>query len=437
MRLTQTLRFRYAKYYYWGFGKGDWGERKMKDIRHREWRLQLKSRGNRKVPYTLYSLPEGAVVHDALKFATEPDQSFDFSSTYVWPFEPKPEEGSPNDPKYKAQRANVFDRKTIILEGYKGACNFSNTVIESESESPEVVKCLQNQVELDSDFMDLVNRRINWCRSDDSLCIPLPRIREFPRLNFNLKRTYGVGYIRTEFNTLLTFYDLSDLFAACNFGFFDRRKVVSPKCLLTFERDQQSAICNLNCDFITLSAHKDQKPLFSSNNSETQEKSLPVISPCNWEICFDKTNFYEENNEIGIPTYSNVHTIYLSTGFHHQKKFVDRFLKGRVVMFCYGYTVAEARRRFADLSDHRNVSNYGEIPEPVTVQCVFINESKTSVGFAYYQLNTLSFESNIKNQIWFEGPFDLNSEREVILQKMIAIQLLGRPLISQNIRNVS
>jgi hypothetical protein len=94
-------------------------------------------------------------------------------------------------------------------------------------------------------------------------------------------------------------------------------------------------------------------------------------------------------------------------------------------MFCYGYAAAQARKWYGNWDNFRDPTNYKELDKPITINSIFHNDSKTSIGFCCFQLNTLSFDSQIKNQVWFDGPFDYLNDQETILKKMSALQLYG------------
>ena len=94
-------------------------------------------------------------------------------------------------------------------------------------------------------------------------------------------------------------------------------------------------------------------------------------------------------------------------------------------MFCYGYASAQARNWYGNWNNFRDPINYKVLNKPITISSIFHNDSKTSIGFCCFQLNTLSFDSKIKNQVWFDGPYDYYEQKKIILKKMTAIQLYG------------
>src|SRR5262249_15293400 len=88
----------------------------------------------------------------------------------------------------------------------------------------------------------------------------------------------------------------------------------------------------------------------------------------------------------------SLHTLYFT---HNQvRKFDDQYIIGRAIIYCYGYATAAARLAAGDQI------HYKELEDPIPVQCVFINPKDFSLGFVCFQLNTTSFDSSLKNQVW-------------------------------------
>jgi hypothetical protein len=343
-----------------------------------------------------------------------------------------------NDVNFKTEKALVFDRRFVLLEGVKGAMNFTNTVLEAEDQLPDSIERLQSKVTIDEKSRSALERQLDWTTDKDGFNKQLPRFSVFPKMNKKPLRSFGPHSERIELNTLHAYFDVSDLIASQLTGAFDRRKIISPDCTLAFERDRRRVLTDLRCDFISLTrvspdnllnnVPQTEHPLppFSVEPESTVSRSLVDIAPINWQICFAKTNFYTDQViESELPAGCDVHTIHLSTNHFSFKPMPDRFLKGRAVMFMYGYAVRQARRLYGKPNDFANEINYRPLPKPITIQCVFINQQKNNIGFGCFQLNTMSFDSQVKNQLWFDRMYDLNADRDLILKRMTALQLNG------------
>lgn len=97
----------------------------------------------------------------------------------------------------------------------------------------------------------------------------------------------------------------------------------------------------------------------------------------------------------------------------------------RNILFSYGYAAAQFRRWYGNWDDFRDPTNYVDLDKPILINCIDYNRSKNTVGFACFQLNTLRFDSEIKNQVWMDGPFSIEDDQEKILKKVIAINMHG------------
>lgn len=57
---------------------------------------------------------------------------------------------------------------------------------------------------------------------------------------------------------------------------------------------------------------------------------------------------------------------------------------------------------------------------------MYYNQAKENLGFICFQLNTLAFESKVKNQVWSDGPYDIFEDQEIILRKLVALEAARR-----------
>lgn len=231
--------------------------------------------------------------------------------------------------------------------------------------------------------------------------------------------------------------------------YIDTRMVEAPHCIVPFVREDQLIVMNLSSDFMTichqagiknpLSSGSDvteldkpsptrttshSLPVFSSNPIETVSKQLEDISPVDWRINFEETNFYPNKFGFSLPSSCRVHTLFLSNNSQVLKLQPDRMVQARALLYLYGVTVAQARRLYGAPMDHEDNSNYLPINDngPITAQAVYYNQTKNNLGFVCFQLNTLGFNTKIKNQVWTDGPYDIEMENDIILKKLIALE---------------
>lgn len=446
MKFTSLLLYRHPKYFYYASNYG-WGMKKYKETFHRQWKYQIGINKNLKVEDYItdrkFELPPGYVIKDPKDFIESKTMKVNFKQLpkdRPWPFNKLEEKGSSQDPDYREKREFVFNRKSKLFEGLKGALNFTNTILESEDELPDKIMDNEDKLVLDKEILEMLKRRLEWSDKLDSQNIRNNLIWEFPRLNKWTTSKFGPTLDRRELNVLTTYSDCSELLVAKQFGYFYYPKVISPKYEIAFQREDNRCILDLRCDFITLQQNpihnlidkelneylKGDDYLFSKDVQGTKSEELIDISPINWEINFDKSHFYPLDNQLNKPSRineQNIDTVFLGNNFNIYKPTPDRIIKGKLLLYLYGYAVGRARQLYGNHLDFQDKTNYKVLDKPITIKGVFINYSKKNLGLACLQLNTLSFDSDIKNQAWFDGPYDVIEDQEEILRLMSLMNL--------------
>lgn len=463
MRLTPVLCYRHPKYYYYA-SKFRWGLKKYKENFHKKWRFEINI--HKKLPVEDYvterkfEIPPGYVIKNPVDYMESIREKYDFKALpkeRPWPFNEKPIEGSTTHPDYKEKRELFFNRATKLFEGYKGALSFTNTVLQSDEKLPDRLVANEERLVLDREIVDMLARRLEWADKLDSTNARVNNRFEFPRINKWALPKYGPTLDRKERNVLNTYADCSDLLIAKQFGYFHCPKVLSPKYEIAFMRGENRCILDLRSDFITLQQDplgellssgraelneylKSKDYLFCGDVEGTKQKELLDIRPLTWEINFDKTHFYADDEQLNRPSRvveQNVDTVYLGNQFNIHKFTPDRVLKGKLLLFLYGYAVGRARYLYGNPANFGDEVNYRVLDRPVLIKGVFANYSKRNLGFACLQLNTLSFESDVKNLAWFDGPYDIIEEQETILKKLAAMNLDSYELLQGGVRQQS
>jgi hypothetical protein len=450
MRLTSPLNIAITNDYYkwlprklfWGFGKGFWGPRKTKYCYILHYKL-IEQRLGLRVHTRSWeddNRPPGTVPIDANQFAAVDLYPPNEPLQHPWPFhQPEYVPGSRDDPHFKQRPAQLYNKYMTLYEGIKGASNFTNAIIESEESLPEAVKEVESRISIDEKSLERLDRSLHWTKRGDSILNRMPKNKIFPRLNYNNRREFNIHPLRKDVNILRSYQSAADLLISTRYGFVDRRIVDWPHVIVPFERDGQLCVLDLKTEFVTTSAalspessvqgrSTSELPVFDRSPESTIEKSLIPIAPVDWSINFDETNFYPDPETWGmrIQPHHQVQTIFLCNNNTITKPQPDRFVKGRSVLYMYSMAASRARDLYGT-PDPADPVNYTDLPKPVTIQCMHYNITKNNVIFLAFQLNTLSFneEKSLKNQIWTEGPFDADADREVILKKLVALNLMG------------
>lgn len=428
---------------FWGFGKGFWGPHKVKYTWIKWFRIIEQQLGLRVHTRSWEddNRPPGTVAIDANQFAAVDLYGPNEPLRHPWPFNhPEFVPGSREDPNFKQRPALVYRKHSTLYEGIKGASHFTNAIIESEESLPDVVTEMESRITLDDKTLDVLRRRLHWTKRGDAVMTKMPKYKEFPRLNWSHEITFNIHPLRKDVNIMRSFQTVADLMIATRYGFMDRRIVDWPAAVIPFERDGHLCLLDMTTEFVTtfaapsaLSSPDGVKrvtglPVFDKAPESTIPKSLVPISPVDWAINFEETNFYADEDRwtTGIKPPYQVQTIFLTNNNINRKPQPDRFVKGRSLLYMYGMAVSQARHKFGSL-DPADPVNYTDLPTPITMQCVHYNMTKNNFIFSALQLNTLSFnqENSIKNQIWTDGPFDADEDRDLILRKLVALNLMG------------
>ena len=300
-------------------------------------------------------------------------------------------------------------------------------MLEGDQQMPESINHLMSNLEIEENFIELMRRRLEWCLSSDSSLRKLPSDRQFPYLDQKPPRVWGITSNRKESNYLRTLYDLSQLLASKLFGFIDLKKISHPYCVVPFERNEKLIVYDLETDFITVSKSDNNLSLFSTTPLITIDKPLASIEPLSWTTCFWEKNIYPTDYSFKLADNHSIQTLYFT---HNLLRKVDNTsLVGRAINYCYGYATAVARHTYGD-----DINNK-ELTDPIPIQCVFINPGDFSLGFICFQLNTTSFDSSLKNQVWIKS--DVLDLKQVI-QHFLAFQVNGfvDPITKQMKRSV-
>ena len=320
----------------------------------------------------------------------------------------------PSDPAYQSRAALVFTRHRKLLDPLNQSLFFSNAVLEGDQQLPESIERIMSNVEVDPNYADLLQRQLKWSTEGDSTLRKLPIDRVFPALDQRPPRVWGTPEARKELNYLRTLEDSTQIHLSKLFGFTDIYKISYPYCVVPYERENKLIVLDLETNFITVTKREESLGLFSTTPLMTIDKPLASIEPLSWTTCFLENNIYPTDYSFQMPANHNIHTIYFT---HNQlRKLETSSLVGRAIIYCYGYTTAMARLAFGE------EINGKEIPDPIPIQCIFINPKDFSLSFLCFQLNTTSFNSSLKNQVWIKS--DVTDLNEVI-KHMISFQANG------------
>ena len=440
-------------------GKNVWGPRRQNYYWTKKFNYLWKLNAKRPVLLSNEELPPNTVVHDANEVARVQLYHTHVPDVQIgnpFPFTEKIIPGSLNDPKYNAQVALHYDSRFTLYEGIKGANHFTNSIVEGEA-LPSSLQQIEDSLQIEEKFKNLLERRLNHALTGDSSMILMPRLKDFPRLNFVKSREVGIHPYRRDTSVLKAFCETSNMLVSSLYGLNKAHQVDWPACVVPFQRDDMLCILNLKADFVTtcrsvdqsvaslkthepdqqgqsagLKVHLNTQELmpFSSDHESTVSRDLPAIDPVDWRINFEETARYPTDYCYSIPRPFHVSNIFLSNNNTNPKPQPDRMVFGRGMLFCYGYLVARARLMEGLRLQEMGPENQKILSRPLATQLAFFNSTKNNIGFISFQLNTTSFNSSMKNQVWLDGPYSID-DRQLLLRKFVARDLLSQGYLEQ------
>lgn len=414
------------------------------------WRLDAK----RPVLLSNEELPPNTVVHDANELAKVQLYHTDVPEVKIgnpYPFTEKIIPGSLNDPRYKSQVALCYNSRFTLYEGIKGVNHFTHSVVEEEP-LPSCLQGIEDNLKIEEKFENLLDRRLNHALTGDSSMILMPRLKDFPRLNFIKPRQTGIHPFRRDTSVLKAYCETSNMMLSSSYGLNKCHIIDWPACVVPFRREDMLCILDLKADFVT--ACRSVSPIeeflktqksnesglpnglkvdltpqelmpFSSDPETTIHRELPAIDPVDWRINFEETARYSTQYCYSIPRPFNVSTIFLSNNNVNPKPQPDRMVFARGILFCYGYLAARARLMQALGVEEMGQASQTTLSTPLAIQLAFFNASKNNIGFISFQLNTTSFNTPVKNQVWLDGPYSID-DRRVLFRKFVARDLLSQ-----------
>lgn len=173
----------------------------------------------------------------------------------------------------------------------------------------------------------------------------------------------------------------------------DRRHISVPYINSHYYYKGQPVVVRGSAEWLITSS----KPLPSFAEEEavdaTVGQGLPDLFPILPTIDLLPDHNYTLDHDLGMAkdmTHGHLHTLVLTDNNHF--KVEPRM--ARDVLFCLGYTVAQAKRLYGDAT---------HLPKPLSMQCVSLDHQ--TLNFVFFQLNTLDFSSEhgVKNLVWADG----------------------------------
>lgn len=297
-------------------------------------------------------------------------------------------------PTYNAEEVWEFAGMCQFAEGIKQAQQLTKSVVYDGM--PDGVAQLMNRVE-HPDQDAFLKRIILQSQVWDPTQEKLPKRIDKSYVMWKFQREYGIPTKRrlNIFVTSLIRFANSLIQGHYPSALSDRRLLIKPSLDTHYMFNGQQVVMKDTPDYLVMTRKPPSPFAHQTTVDATTTESIPDLFPILPTIDFKSTNHYTLADNIGLKNP-------LATDYNHPHTFITSNCdfwrndnrQARTMMFCMGYTIAQARLRFG--------KDVKTLPEPICVQSVSIGE--TDLNFVFFQLNTLDFtsDSGVKNIAWLD-----------------------------------
>ncbi|XP_066595251.1 large ribosomal subunit protein mL37 [Prorops nasuta] len=339
-------------------------------------------------------------IQDALEFVQPKKKKY----VKIEHFNPKKIPDPTEHPDWKEKIAFTYRNFNVLQEGVKQAQLLTNTIRIGEN-LPRKIEDLISEVP--NNVHTLVRRAISSANIFDAHQELLPKRHDPSRPAWIFPREMGLTNIRRVRTLSRKLLLLCEKMAG-----FDlvKTRLIVENCPLNISLERDSTLLNflITSDIWVMSL----KPL-----SAIEDKSIgfeyihPDFHPLHPNISLVKSNIYKHEDfyplKPGSP-WKNVHTIFI----YHDPEEVKNLTElpvtedqklSRYLVKAFVAAAGCARQKYGDVK---------ELPEPLTIQCVFSDGRE--FYFGVYQLNTLDIgiENRTKNFWWCSQKMQLFEKAE-------------------------
>lgn len=261
----------------------------------------------------------------------------------------------------------------------------------------------------------------------DAIQDKLPKKVDVTRPGWIFRREYGIRYKKKSSSLLDKFSFLCDAATGNYTESLLRNKILDAYSEIHMKKGNDEVLFQFPCDILMTSPKALPCVASPREVAETETKAVPNIYPIKPTLDLIQLEEYPQASKQSSNQFvsDHLHTLLIahkSFGFWFPKQ-----LLARAIATCFSFAAVEAQKKYG--------SDVKELPEPICVQCVYMDVK--SFNFLVYQLNTLevSHDDGIKNQVWVDEPANLYSEiyeesalkdyNRTIFPKMLAFYMNG------------
>lgn len=377
-------------------------------------------------------LPPGARVLDAEDFmnghiSAMPDELIKSKGEKVlydhpWPYD------ATLDPIKNQKPIHCYTISTRFFTPRLDCLALTNTLLETDQLKAKP------PIEITEEQLDTARRLHDWSMKGDGVLTRLPRIVEWPRVNYKFPKRYGISDERKEVNIMCSLFDLTQVLLSQHYSqqkdiekldeLLQRRSVAYPHCQVPYQR--QDRVLNLDLCVDSMSISDQPLPLIDCEPHLTKERDPINIHPRTWKSLVEQSRQYSPAWSFTMPRNSYPHTIQLAARIARKHRDSDEML-ARSMVHAFGLTSQYARLRAYEkrlavdtdeskqasviLQDPLSICEVNDkdlLDQPIVVQTIGFELPLENFHFMRYQLNTVNFDDSngtrIKNQAWYSGP---------------------------------
>ncbi|KAK3097387.1 hypothetical protein FSP39_009180 [Pinctada imbricata] len=305
--------------------------------------------------------------------------------------DPVPTPSLKKHPNYHEKPALTYTNEIQFIEGKKQACLLTKS---REMEGvPAGILRLMDTLEL-PDVNSTIQKYIMNSQVWDPTNVKLTKRIDKEKIGYKF-REFGIPRERAMLNLMTDlvrlFVSMMNLYPSAR----ENRRLLTRPFLGSHYRYKGDLI-NIRARSEFLISSREFLPCFADTDAvkESVDYTIPDMHPVNPTIDLRMENLYSEQN---IPAFRVPFEFDKPQTLFHLNKDLSKLVhrQNRALMFLLGYAMAAARRKYGD--------DVTDLPEPICVQCVNMNEA--TLNFTFFQLNTMDFssDSGVKNFVWFDS----------------------------------
>ncbi|XP_063981891.1 large ribosomal subunit protein mL37 [Diachasmimorpha longicaudata] len=338
----------------------------------------------------------GIPIVDPIDIVNPIRKTIDVSPYFEHTLVPRPIPRDVNHPDYKIKPCLKVMGHDLLVQGTQQAQVLTKSLLMGDSLPERVESLIENP---SNEVNEAVQRIVRTSNIYDAHQEKLPKRRNPEKPTWNYRRDYGLTDVRKSRNLIEKMLQLCE--SLCGFNVAQQRQIVHNGLVqVPLAKDGQLVKFSMPIDLL-LTSMIPLAPM--GTDADAADKALPELYPLLSTAGLQAHHFYDLKTLYPIAQgspWSTPHTIFIYHDCLKVKNLtelpveVDQ-LFARSLVESFTTTATYARQKYGD--------SVGDLPEPLTVQCVHADGQ--NFHFSVFQLNTLNLEEKEgKMNYWWSSP---------------------------------